>query len=373
MYNASSGRITSFDNISQRVLYMPTRFFAPFRALDNIPAGHADQQTFYSVLRNILGDIYNDPGLLNISESADRSYPWWLCNNQDPETDALFKAVFKETSNFYGLLFYSAVDGQIDSQTKTLAVRISDIRKRNITSKNYHIKLLEKHGIDCEIKGKKLYFSPNEKKLTNSGNNLCYAWKALAESCVKRADANKMLTGDAALFSFVTGNFDCDYTGFANKIEALSSLEPNFFDAAEKFYDNAGYTKNLRLDFNRNGISVCCRWQGSVSGFNISYQPRKAEQIFFSINNGIGMKKMMEDFKSMPGTIQEYFVSAAKKCDGCLGCTKGGKATIFRVSAEYNGEEIYFCPQFPNLHFFDMNSEILSLIMSINELQSKYR
>lgn len=366
MYNAISGRITSFDNVCQRVLYMPTRFFASFRPLDNIPADHAAQQAFYSAVRNILGDIYNNPGLLNIAESADRSYPWWLCNNQNSDADAIFKEVFKEVTNFYGLLFYSAVDGHIDSQNNTLSVRIADLRRRNVTNKNYHIKLLEKHGINCEIKDKKLYFSQN-------GNNLCCAWKALAESCIRHADSDRMLTGDAALFSFATGNFDCDYSGFANKIEAMASLESGFFDAAEKFYAEAGYIKNLRLDFNRNSIAVCCRWQGSVSGFNISYQSRKTEQIFFSINNGVGMKKMMEKFPSMPRAIQEYFISAAKKCDGCLGCTKGGKATIFRVSAEYDGEEINFCPQFPNLHFFDMNSDTLSLIMSINELQSKYR
>ncbi|MDF2543782.1 MAG: hypothetical protein K0S47_3500 [Herbinix sp.] len=356
-------RRKEFDHVAQRVVHVLLVSFSDFTPFESNRATENSQKEFHGILKSILENLY-EASDLDLPMVTDEAYEWWQCNNTKAELNKIYQTIFKNISDYYRLIYLAGLKGEISNET--LTIDLDSLKDHKTKPKVCHLNVLKKVGIESELSGKKLV-------LTYPANSeILSAWKLLSEVCDDFLRSENHNRYDVSLFHFACGMYCNDERYWLRNIEKICGLEEGLLFAAEEKYLQKGYVKSVAGTMNNNEITLRYSFMNDISGFSISYQPRKAEQVFFSVQNTVGMKAMLEDFKQLPESIQTYFVNACRRCNDCMGCTKGGKSKAFTVRANYGGEELKLCPQFPMAHWFEWSAKRTEDIMLLNDLQTQY-
>lgn len=347
-----------FNNLAQRVLY------GHLLTLSDAPAGYPEA-TLHAVFDNMWRALYDDPALLGLPEYADESTPWGMLNNQHKELDDKYKAVFKGIYEFWKFLQAMALTGApVDG---ALFAEKDALKAEKAVFKPAFAPLLEKGG-----------FSARKDRvgvtLSHPDNGVLGALGTLAKTAQERASGEKLIwyVKSRALNDFMRCSFDGGWEYIIDRIDdaqqmggALRALRT---ECVSRGYElrmhaecGAACTSGFGIDFMRG-----------VGGFHITYNPRKTEMFAFGTKNGIGEKKMLENFSSLEPDMQRYFVDICRECTGCMGCTKGGKSKPYTVNVVFEGTEHPLCPMFPRHEWDNLTPERSDVLFMYHELQEKY-
>ncbi len=134
-----------------------------------------------------------------------------------------------------------------------------------------------------------------------------------------------------------------------------------------------GYEKTIRYGFGAAGFDFAITLHNQVGGFVFGYNPRKHWKFFFGSMNSIGVKAMLEDFDNLEESLRKYLIAVCKPCNGCLGCTKGGRNAILAVKAKYDGKDYALCPDnFSRHNWQTMNEGLAASLFQYHAAQELY-
>lgn len=347
-----------FSNLAQRALY------GNLLAFSDAPTG-GSEAALHTAFGNMWRALYDHPALLGLPEYADESSPWGVLNNQNKELDDKYKAVFKGIYEFWKFLQAMALTGApVDDG---LFAEKDALKAEKAVYRLAFTPLLEKGG-----------FSARRDKagvtLSHPDAGVISAMQSLAKSARERVSDVKLLwyVNSRSLNDFMRCAFDGSWEYIIDRIDDAQQLG-GALKALRTECVSRGYALSMHAECGMAGTSgFGIDFMRGVGGFHITYNPRKTQMFAFGTKNGIGEKKMLENFSSLEPDMQRYFVDICRECTGCMGCTKGGKAKPFTVNVAFDGTKHALCPQFPKHEWESLTPELSDILFRYHELQEKY-
>lgn len=175
---------------------------------------------------------------------------------------------------------------------------------------------------------------------------------------------------------YVLANFSCcSFINDFNYLVAITDAENNLNGHLLQFQERClaeGYEQVIKCTLGASGFDFNITFQNKVGGFLIVFNPRKHWPFSFGTLNEIGEKAMLEDFESLDKELQKHFISICKTCNGCQGCTKGGKNKIFAVHVHFDGKDYNLCPSFPQHGWESYDRKLIDVLFKYHSAQEKY-
>ncbi len=347
-----------FDSIAQRSLYGYLFTFA------DAPADPAQAQ-LHGRMKALWEALYANPALLGLPVDADEAYEWFKVNNTNPELNEKYLKVFKGIFQFWQLFYVLARFGRM--QDDALYLSKEDLKVRKAAWQAGAVEPLAKADFEL-VRSKSGVSLRAEEDLLISLQALA---KAAEENAFKADGGDKFRLPCRTLFDFARCSFDGEWSYLIRRVDEAYGYD-GLLTELEAECLARGYRPYLFTDFGQTGFGFGLELLRGPGGFRIGYNPRKYWQFCFATKNGIGEKKMLENFASLSPAMQKHFISSCRPCTGCMSCTKGGKAKMFTIHATYEGAEYALCPQFPRHEWEHFDRERMELLFEYHELQEKY-
>ena len=352
----------SFDNITQRILSGIMISFSEFKPIKS-DISENTQKRFYDVMKNILLSIYNNPEKIGLPNSKDDYFRAFMCGNQRPDFNKLCQDIMSYIEDFYKILYFTGNMGTIIENQMLVDLKI--IKDAKIKVKKEYIDFLKSSEIPASMTKEQIIFTAD--------NNLLKAWQLLAKSTLhtniydRSRGVNSVSFG---LLKFASALYNDDFSYYQSNVELLHNLPIGYFTNYIDELKNNGFYDNTF----GNLFEVEFKIRGKISGFAIRFNAIRDEQFYFMAENCQGVKAMLADFDILPQPIQDYLVFSCGKCNGCMGCTKGGKSKVFTMNVNHNGKQVALCPQFNRREWFatDLNDKFMHNLIEYIKLQEKY-
>jgi len=356
-------KIKDFDTISQRILYGYNFAFSDFAPVKSDSADADAQREAHCLMRRITDELYKNPALLDLPLAEDDSYGWYVCNNQRPQLNEIYLDAHKKVYEFYKFLYFSTLSGDI--QSGRLRVKKDDLRLHKAPYKAINKNLLRTVGFDVVIEKENVVLQYAGAK------GVLPALKFLAKVHAGRKPAMKFASDLKPVFEFIRCTYSGSYEYILERIDALYEYDGMLMDLKKQCLDD-GYKQILYLDVGPTSFCFNVLLQKDVGGFRIGYNPRKYQQFCFATMNGIGEKAMLEDFCNLSADMQKHFVEICRPCNGCLGCTKGGRTKPYTVEVQFRDRVFDLCPQFPQHEWEVFTPDRINTLFEYHDLQEKY-
>ena len=350
--------IKTFDTISQRIIYGLNFMYSEFVPIESEKANEQGQQKLHRLMGQIIDKLYETPKLLNLADNADEAYDWYAINNTNPELDKVYKSIFKSLFDFYKFLYISFLWGETNDNYLSIS---NTVLKENKTSYKPQYKILLKEiGIDIE-KGR-------TEIIVIAENDIIQSLRLLAE----KTPVNINPWTPYALINFACCSFTGDFNFLLTRVDNVAGLNGLLLKIQNNCLEN-GYEKNIKCNFGATGFDFSITLHNRVGGFVFGYNPRKNWKFFFGSMNSIGVKAMLEDFENLDKELRKHFISVCKTCNGCLGCTKGGRNKIFAVKVKYDGKEYNLCSDNYSRHDWEtINDDLAAVLFKYHAAQEIY-
>jgi hypothetical protein len=319
--------------------------YSEFVPIESEKADEQGQQKLHRLMGQMIDRLYKAPELLNLAGDADEAYEWYAINNTNPELDKVYKSIFKCLFDFYKFLYISFLLGEINDNH--LSISNSVLRENKVRYMPQYRNLLEDIGINIENGRTEIIFTAE--------NDIIQSFRLLAE----KTPVNSNPWTPYALINFACCSFTGDFNFLLTRVDRIRGLNGLLQEIESNCLEN-GYEKNINCSFGASGFDFGITFRNRVGGFVIGYNPRKYWQFFFGSLNSIGVKFMLEDFENLDKDLQKHLIGVCKTCNGCLGCTKGGRNRIFAVKVEHDGKEYNLCPDNYSRHNWETIDEDLA-------------
>lgn len=332
--------------------------YSEFIPIESEKADKQGQQKLHRLMGQIIDKLYETPKLLHFDDNVDEAWEWYTINNSNSELDKIYKSIFKCLFDFYKFLYISFLRGE--TKNNCLAINNKILSDCKVSYKPHYKTLLNEIGIDVD-KGKAEIIFTTE-------NDIIQSLKLLAE----KTPVNVNPWTPYALINFACCSFTGDFSFLLKRVDNVTGLNGLLFEIQNKCLAN-NYEKNIKCSFGTSGFDFSITFQNKVGGFVIGYNPRKYWQFYFGSMNSIGVKAMLDDFENLDNDLQKYFINVCKTCNGCLGCTKGGKNKVFAVKVKYNGKEYNLCNDNYGRHNWEtINHDLATVLFKYHAAQEIY-
>ena len=349
--------ILTFDNLAQRVMYRFSFTFADFVPIDSETVSVDTQRAFYELCKSMIGDIADDPSLVGLP--TDHPDEWMRAHdvmNRHPELYKVRNACLKMFNELYGLLFAAGLCGKL--QEGKLILSQSDMPKLAAKTIKTYTAFLERYGLCIETTGDGLSFAFPQNP------DILAAWQLLAAKCSGYSDKQR---DNATQFALWLHHNDGTY--FLERLKALLGLDDGFFSYIAEKYLAMGYG----VKYTSNEYGTQYEYLRDIGGLRIEYNTLWPTVRFVS-STCIGIKAILENADVLSEGIKPLLVDFCKKCDDCMGCTKGGKNKKFDVTINAGGTDYRLCPQFMQMEWYnsDISREKIDFLLELNELQERF-
>lgn len=350
--------IKDFKIISQRIIYGLNFMYSEFVPIESEKANEQSQLKLHKLMGQMIDKLYNTPEFLNLADNEDEAYEWYTTNNTKPELDKVYKLIFKNLFDFYKFLYISFLQGI--TKENCLSIDNKILSKNQASYKPLYKTFLNEIGIDIE-KGKVEIMFTAEYDIIQS-------LRLLAE----RIPVNINPWTPYAIINFACCSFTGDFSYLLTRVDSVVGLNSLLLEVQSKCLEN-GYEQNIKCSFGASGFDFSITFRNRVGGFVIGYNPRKYWQFYFGSLNSIGVKAMLEDFENLDNDLQKYFINVCKTCNGCLGCTKGGKNKIFAIKVKHDGIEYNFCnDNYARYNWETINRDLATVLFKYHAAQEIY-
>lgn len=347
-----------FCCISQRALY------GHLLALADAPESNPSGAKLQRAMKDMWYSLYDDPGLLGLPAFGDESYPWDVVNNQYPELNEKYLGIFKTIYEFWKFLQAMALSGECRSGA--LFAGKEALKAHKAAYKPAFATLLGKGGFTAKK-------DKTGATLFHSDGDVLPAMQQLARACEERSAAYELAWTARAhsMFDFMRCSYGGEWEYLLDRIDFEQSTGGQLRALWERCRAQ-GYSGALSTDCcpsSSSGFSI--ELSRGVGGFLITYNPRKTRKFGFGTRNGIGEKKMLENFDALDADLQRHFIDICRPCNGCMGCTRGGRARPFTVKVNLDGKDYALCPQFPNHTWPEYTPQLIEMLFKYHDLQEK--
>jgi len=352
----------NYNNISQRILSGLMIAFSDFAPIESEVPVDA-QKEFYDIMKNILLAMYRNPEKIGLTVSKDDYFKAFTCGNQRPDFDKMLKEIRVCINDFFRLLCFAGKIGTIKENSLTIDVKA--IKSVKIKIKKEYTTFLHSIGIPTSVTKEHIIFILE--------NKILRAWQLLAKVTLQKDIYDKSDYGKPVSFGvlkFACALFSNDFNYYQNNIELIHGLPIGYFTPYINDLKKHGFYEDISGDLFNINFSI----MGKTSGFAIQFHDRFDEQFYFMAYNCQGVKAMLADFNNLSTPIQNYLVFSCRKCNSCMGCTKGGKSKKFTMNVNHNGQNVSLCPQFNRREWFanDVNDQFMVNLIEYIKLQEKY-
>lgn len=335
----------TFETISQRILYGLNFMYSEFAPIESETADMQDLQKLHERMGRMIDRLYETPNLLNLADHVDDAYEWLAVNNTNPALDQAYKSIFKTLFDFYKFLYISFLRGDINDGC--LLISNAVLKENKAICKLQYKNLLKRIGISIE-KGR-------AETTVIAENDILRSLKLLAE----KTPVNINPWTPYALMNFACCSFTGDFSFLLKRVDDVAGLNGLLLKIQSECLKN-GYEKNIKCSFGASGFDFSITFRNQVGGFIFGYNPRKSWKFFFGTLNGIGVKAMLGDFENLDQDLQKHLMCVCKTCNGCLGCTKGGRNSLFATKVQYGGREYTLCPENYSRHNWETMDDTLA-------------
>ena len=350
--------MTAFNTISQRIIYGLNFMYSEFIPIESEKADEQDQQKLHMLMGQMIDKLYENPKLLNLADDADEAYEWYATNNTNPGLDKVYQSIFKCLFDFYKFLYISFLRGE--TYDHCLSISNTVLKEYKASYKPQYRILLKEIGIDIE--------KARTEIIVTAENNIIQSLRLLAE----KTPVNVNPWTPYALMNFACCSFTGDFNFLLTRLDDVAGLKGLLQKIQNHCLEN-GYEKNIKCSFGAAGFDFSITLHNRVGGFVFGYNPRKYWKYFFGSMNSIGVKAMLEDFENLDRDLQRHLISVCKTCNGCLGCTKGGRNNIFAVQVKHDGEEYNLCPDNYSRHNWEtINDDLAASLFKYHAAQEIY-
>ena len=358
-------RMTAFDTIAQRILYGLRFMYSEFVPAASEIADEQAQEKLHGLMAQMIDRLYENPKLLGLAGDADEAFACELlkCN---PALDKVYKSIFKAIYDFYKFLYISFFRGEANGDC--LSISSAVLRECKASYKPPYKTLLKEIGIETE-KGKTEIIFFAEEAMIQSLRLLAEKTPVHINNWTSCAVSNFACCSFAGDHTFpFTGDFDF----LLARVDLAAGLNGLLLEIKDKCLES-GYEKLIYWHFSASGIGFNIQFKNKVGGFAFGYNPYKYQQFSFGTLNSIGVKAMLEDFENLDPDLQKYFMDVCKTCNGCLGCTKGGRNKIFATNVKYDGKEYHLCNDNYGRHTWDtIDRDLAAVLFKYHAAQEKY-
>ena len=350
----NSQSILTFDNLACRILYRYEFTQADFRPIETLEASHEAQRAFHDLCTSIIRAIAADPTLLDVpTDHPDATMPIHHTLNMYPDIYEVRNKAQGAFTALANLMYLVGLKGELNGGR--LSVSVAELKKMTRKSIAMYTDLfaLVGDGVIFGCVGGTAYFE------CAANPELLAAWQMYATKCYSAKN-------------FLLGHYNCTGEDLLRRISELlgDDLEPVFFANVRQMYLAKGYREQFISDDYRAQYML----KKDISGCTIEFSVLSVTVRFLNINC-IGIKAILEHFDELSDGLKSEFLTQCKKCNDCLGCTKGGKNKQFTVEVTaLDGEIVRLCPEFVQMEWYnaDMTIERAELLLELNELQAKY-
>ena len=318
----------TFDTIAQRVLYGLNFMYSEFVPVESEIADERAQYKLHILMGRLIDRLYDAPDLLGLAGDADRAYEWYVTNNSDTELDAIYKSIFKELYDFYKLLYIAFLHGEAGAGNLSVCSKV--LKENKASCRPLYKALLCEVGIGVEKTKTECVFTADD--------DIIQGFVFLARCIPVKLNP----WTPYALMNFTCCSFTGDFDYLLAKVDAAAGLNGLLFEIESRCIAEK-YKKGIKCAFGTSGFDFAITYRNAIGGFVVGYNPRKRWQFYFGSLNSIGVKAMLEDFGELGSGLQRHFINTCKTCNGCLGCTKGGKNKVFATCVEFEGRTYNLC------------------------------
>ncbi len=347
-----------FNTISERIIYGLNFLYSEFVPTKSEKVDEIAQQKLHKLMGRMIDMLYDTPEFLNLVDAKDEAFEWYATNNTNPELDMAYKSVFKGIYDFYKFLYISFLHGQMMENRLTIDNKI--LSKNQVSYRLPYKIFLNELGINVE-KGK-------AETIFTADSDILRSLNLLAE----KTPVNINRWTPYSLINFACCSFTGDFNFLLTRVDDVLDLNGLLLEIENNCIKN-DYNKSIDLNFGPSGFGFNISFQNKVGGFIIGYNPRKYWQFYFGSLNSIGVKAMLEDFENLDVDLQKHLINVCKTCNGCLGCTKGGKNKIFATKVEYDGKEYNLCNDNYSRHNWEkIDRDLASVLFKYHAAQEIY-
>lgn len=348
----------SFNTISERIIYGLNFIYSEFVPIKSEKVDEKSQRKVHKLMGQMIDKLYVAPEFLNLAVNTDETYEWYALNNSNLELDKVYKSIFKGLYDFYKYLYISFLHGE--SKENCLSITNKTLSKNKASYKPLYKTFLNEIGIDIK-KGKV------ETMFTAESDTL-KGLKLLAE----KTPVNINRWTPYVLLNFACCSFTGDFSFLLTRVDSVVGLDGLLLEIEDN-YMTSGYEKSIKCSFGASGFAFSISFQNKVGGFIIGYNPRKYWQFYFGSMNSIGVKAMLEDFENLDYDLQKHLINVCKTCNGCLGCTKGGRNKILAVKVKHDSKEYNLCNDNYARHNWEtINSDLALQLFKYHTEQENY-
>lgn len=348
----------TFQTISQRILYGLHFMYSEFIPIESAKVDALGQQKLHEAMAQIIDKLCKAPELLQLADNPDDAYEWYATNNTNTQLDAAYKTIFKSLFEFYRFMYVSSLRGEM----KDYGLVVSNIvlRENKASYKTQYKTLLHEVGIDIEKNKSEVVLTAEQ--------DLLRSLALLAEKTPVHVNP----WTPYALINFACCSFTGDFSFLLPRLDHAAGLN-GLLLAIESRCLESGYEKDIKYSFGPSGFDFSITFQNKVGGFIFGYNPRKRWKFFYGSLNSIGVKAMLEDFESLEESLQKHLLSVCKVCNGCLGCTKGGRNKSYSVHIRHKGNEYNLCPDnYARHNWQTLNEDLVETLFAYHAAQEIY-
>lgn len=344
--------LMKFPTLGHRIIYAYMIGYPKFIPVNNEVVSVESQKQMYDFLYETVRTIYENTEIINVQPEPDDFYENYTLSNSRPELIEKMRGIEYNFFDFYGLLYKIGQALEQDQSSWFI-----DKSKLKITKKT--IQKLEKFEVFCNDNSDKIRISHRRYK------DMFPAWKLHTEikneGLIKRQIMSKFLQGK-------TGN----------KIYQASDMFKTVISdsAGLKELEQLVFEKGFQCTNDNLAVTWIKDFPGKKKSFmSIAYSWRVRKQMSLKIQI-YNFRTLLLQYEELEDDLKSVIFYSMKTCDNCGYCTqtdKSGTRQVMSTVRQYKEETLLKCPLFPNLEWYDIDSNTITKIKKIFELSDLLR
>ncbi len=319
----------AYPSLAHRLIDYQQSTIPPFVAVESDCATPQQQERMHRFVLSMCDRLADDPGVVGLSEMADRHFTWQQMYKADLQMKKDIVAAAGKLKRWYALLLSLGLAGQVVDDA--LRVRTDTVK---LTPKK--AQLLEQFGLVVDR-------TKSQSTITHPQlRGMMHGWKLLAE-VAERQGRDGTFFFSRAIFA---PSCEAVLTAFGHKLGDADALADYIV-----FLEQHGFTPEF--DLSADGLEMKVRYTKPVKGarrplggFCLTANLLRGNQPVCSIDL-VASLKFMQAYDEMDVDLQSYVLSVSRQCTGCEYCIQTNKTPPVRaVKLKHQGTTMMVCPFF---------------------------
>jgi hypothetical protein len=346
----TSKLLMEFPTLGHRIIYAYLIGYPKFVPVNHEVVSIESQKQMYDFLYETVKILYENPEIINIQPELDDFYENYKLSNSRPELIEKMRGIEYNFFDFYGLLYKI---GQALEQDQTSWFIDKSVLK--ITKKT--MQKLEKFEIFCDDNSDIIRINHRRYK------DIFPAWKLHTQT------NNEGLIKRQIMAKFLQGKMDDKIYQTSDMFKTIISDSQDIIELEQMISEKGFHCMNDNL-----AVTWIKEFPGKKKSFmSVAYSWRDRKQMSLKIQI-YNFRTLLLQYEVLEDDLKSVIFYSMKTCDNCGYCTqtdKSGTRQVMSTVRQYKEKSLLKCPLFPNLEWYDLDSNTITNIKKIFELSEQ--